>query len=128
MSINSAPSSFVSFNSYNTQNFSNSISLSGKYIKHLGIAYSGNSYWTTPISDSTEGDSLPYPYNKVLFYLDFYYGQEDSPSQKIILNSLGILDIFNISNLTKIQVHSNSDNFNLNEFEPDKLNIEIQYE
>lgn len=121
-------STFLSYNKNNTNNFLNPIFLSEKYIKHLGIAYSGNSYWTTPISDSTEGDSSPYPYNKALFYLDFYYGQEEFPSQKIILNSLGILDIFNISNLTKIQVHSNSDDSNLNEFEPDKLNIEIQYE
>jgi hypothetical protein len=71
-------STFLSYNKNNTNNFSNSISLSGKIIKHLGIAYSGNSYWATPISNSIEGDSLPslpYPCNKALFYLDFCYGQ-----------------------------------------------------
>lgn len=122
-------STFLAYNKNNTENFSNPISLSGKVIKHFGATYSGNPYWVTTISSSANENFTPYPYYNYLFYFIFHY-QDSQQDEIVTLNNLGILDIFNISNLIEVQVHPQLNDFNSNlisGFEPDKLNIEIEY-
>lgn len=123
-------SAFLSFNANNTNNFNfdandlNNSSFQIKIpknnnedyynIKHLGITYSGNKYCAIPNESQNQEDITKY---SPLFSIIL-----NNNENKIILNSSGILDIQNISDLQSIQIIPES-----KYFEPDKLNIEIEW-
>lgn len=132
-------SAFLSFNANNTNNFNfdannfdannfnindpNNNSFQIKIpknnnenynIKHLGITYSGNKYCAIPNESQNQEDITKY---SPLFSIIL-----NNNENKIILNSSGILDIQNISDLQSIQIIPESEYF-----EPDKLNIEIEW-